>query len=88
MREWRVCKYVVCDRLCLEFQAFVARTHSLRKSFVSIKGIYYQADVQGEPVTWLVPHALSQEIPSDVDYRVMLTFLEFYVTLMGFINFR
>ena len=37
-----------------------------------------QADVCGEAVTWLVPHALSQVLPSDVDYRVMLTFLEFY----------
>ena len=32
----------------------------------------------GEAITWLVPHALSQVLPADVDYRVMLTFLEFY----------
>ena len=32
----------------------------------------------GEAITWLVPHALSQVLPVDVDYRVMLTFLEFY----------
>ena len=31
----------------------------------------------GETVTWLVPHAITQLLPSDVDYRVMLTFLEF-----------
>jgi hypothetical protein len=37
-----------------------------------------QAEVCGEVVTWLVPHALSQVLPADVDYRVMLTFLEFY----------
>jgi len=34
--------------------------------------------VCGEAITWLVPHALSQVLPGDVDYRVMLTFLEFY----------
>lgn len=33
-------------------------------------------------MTWLVPHQLSQVLPVDVDYRVMLTFLEFYQTLL------
>ena len=27
-------------------------------------------------------------MPSDVDFRVMLTFVEFYATLMGFINLK
>eukprot|EP00850_Spirogloea_muscicola_P019051 SM000182S03941 [mRNA] locus=s182:192670:197090:+ [translate_table: standard] len=75
-------------RLALEWQAYITRTHSLRKVFVSVKGIYYQADVIGQKVTWLVPHAMSQILPSDVDFRVMLTFLEFYETLMGFVNFK
>ena len=26
--------------------------------------------------------------PTDVDYRVMATFTEFYTTLLGFVNFR
>jgi hypothetical protein len=42
---------------------------------------YYQAEVLGQAVTWLVPHQLAQVLPADVDYRVMLTFLEFYTTL-------
>ncbi len=29
-------------------------------------------------MTWLTPHVLSQVLPSDVDFRVMLTFVEFY----------
>lgn len=29
-------------RLAHEWQAFVSRTHKLRKTFVSVKGIYYQ----------------------------------------------
>lgn len=33
-------------------------------------------------VTWLVPHALALVLPVDVDYRVMLTFLEFYCTML------
>lgn len=43
---------------------------------------YYQAEVQGQLVTWLVPHATSQVLPPDVDYKVMLTFLEFHSTLL------
>ena len=65
-------------RLSLEFQAYVTKTHALRKTFVSVKGIYYQAEVCGQTVTWITPHALSQHLPEDVDYRVMVTFLEFY----------
>ena len=44
--------------------------------FVSVKGIYYQAEVQGQPVTWLVPHKFTQHMPSDVDYRIMMTFMQ------------
>jgi pescadillo protein len=44
--------------------------------------------VCGETVHWLVPHALAQLLPADVDYRVMLTFLEFDEALLGFVNFR
>ena len=47
-------------RLALEWQAWLVRTHALRRVFVSVKGFYLQADVLGQPVTWLVPHALSQ----------------------------
>eukprot|EP00891_Asterochloris_glomerata_P002339 jgi/Astpho2/2339/Aster-05605 len=68
-------------RLSMEFQAFVVRTHALRKVFVSVKGFYFQAEVQGQLLTWLV-------LPVDVDYKVMLTFLEFYSTLLQFVNFR
>ncbi|KAL4432847.1 hypothetical protein ABPG77_008173 [Micractinium sp. CCAP 211/92] len=75
-------------RLALEWQAWVVRAHALRKTFISVKGFYYQAEVQGQTVTWLVPHATSQVLPPDVDYKVMLTFLEFYQTLLKFVNFK
>ncbi|KAJ4834192.1 hypothetical protein Tsubulata_018884 [Turnera subulata] len=77
-----------CRRLSHEWQAYVARTHKLRKVFISVKGIYYQAEVEGQKITWLTPHALQQVLPDDVNFTVMLTFLEFYETLLGFINFR
>eukprot|EP00742_Colponemidia_sp_Colp-10_P007547 GILJ01008135.1.p1 GENE.GILJ01008135.1~~GILJ01008135.1.p1 ORF type:complete len:597 (-),score=130.90 GILJ01008135.1:136-1926(-) len=77
-----------CQRLAFEFQEYVVRSRSLQKTFLSIKGIYYQANIAGQTVTWLVPYQFSQELPPDVDYRVMLTFLEFYEVLVKFVNFR
>lgn len=47
-----------------------------------------QAEVAGCAVTWLVPHQLAQVLPADVDYTVLLTFLEFYTTLLQFVMFK
>jgi len=77
-----------CQRLTLEFEHYLIRTHSLRKSFLSIKGIYYQATIQGQDILWLVPYRFVQRTGGDVDFRIMATFVEFYTTLLGFVNFR
>lgn len=77
-----------CERLCLEFQHYLIVSHSLQKSFLSIKGIYYQAAIQGEDVLWLVPYKFNQRVVGDIDFRIMGTFVEFYMTLLGFVNFR
>lgn len=42
----------------------------------------------GQTVTWIAPYTFNQKVPSDVDFRVMLTFLEFYTTMLGFVNFK
>ncbi|CAJ0646401.1 9829_t:CDS:2 [Entrophospora sp. SA101] len=77
-----------CQRLCSEFQQYVIKSKCLRKVFLSIKGIYYQVEIKGQTITWLVPYQFSQRVPDDVDFRVMLTFLEFYQTLVSFVNFK
>jgi len=78
----------LCQRLCLEFEHYLISTNSLRKSFLSIKGIYYQATIQGQDILWLVPYKFVQRVTGDVDFRIMGTFVEFYTTLLGFVNFR
>jgi pescadillo protein len=78
----------LCQRLCLEFQHYLITTNSLRRSFLSIKGIYYQATVQGQDILWLVPYKFVQRVTGDVDFRIMGTFVEFYTTLLGFVNYR
>jgi pescadillo len=77
-----------CERLCLEFQHYLIVSNSLRKSFLSIKGIYYQATIQGQDILWLVPYKFNQRVTGDVDFRIMGTFVEFYQTLLGFVNFK
>ena len=86
--EIRAKRTKTCQRLVREWDMYVIKSKSLRKTFISIKGIYYQAEVMGEKITWLVPHKFSQELPSDVDYRVMLTFLDFYEVFLSFVFFR
>ncbi|ONH89774.1 hypothetical protein PRUPE_8G015700 [Prunus persica] len=75
-----------CRRLAHEWQAYISRTHRLRKVFVSVKGIYYQAEVKGQEVTWLAPHPLQQVLTDDIDFNIMLNFLEFYEALLAFAN--
>ncbi|KAA8905352.1 Pescadillo N-terminus-domain-containing protein [Sphaerosporella brunnea] len=77
-----------CERLCNEWQHYVIRAKALRKSFLSIKGIYYQAEIQGQDILWLVPYKFAQNVPADVDFRIMHTFVEFYTTLLGFVMFK
>ncbi|PJF19537.1 Pescadillo-like protein [Paramicrosporidium saccamoebae] len=77
-----------CAKLLREFESYVVATDSLKKAFISIKGIYYQAEILGQQVTWVVPHEFTTPVPVDVDFKVMLTFLEFYMTLMRFVNYR
>ncbi|KAF7306674.1 Sec7 domain protein [Mycena indigotica] len=77
-----------CSRLAAEWQLFVMHSRALRKVFLSIKGVYYQAEIMDQTVTWLVPYQFTQHVPVDVDVRVMLTFLELYQTLLGFVFFK
>lgn len=74
--------------LCNQWLAYVAKERLVRKVFVSIKGVYYQATVKGEDIRWLVPFKFPENIPSDIDFRIMLTFLEFYSTLLHFVLYK
>ncbi|KAK6184016.1 hypothetical protein SNE40_006563 [Patella caerulea] len=78
----------LCRRLTVEFQHFVITSQALRKVFISIKGIYYQAEIMGQTITWIVPHKVGYQQPSDIDFKIMRTFVDFYTTLLGFTNFR
>ncbi|KAH7647603.1 pescadillo containing BRCT domain [Cryptosporidium bovis] len=76
------------SQLVDEFMYLVSECNFLRKSFISIKGFYFQAQILGETITWLMPHQFTQKIPDEVDFKVISTFLEFYHTLLKFVNFK
>ncbi|RKO94953.1 hypothetical protein CAUPRSCDRAFT_13228, partial [Caulochytrium protostelioides] len=67
---------------------YISAKRALRKVFLSVKGIYYQAEVYGQTITWLSPFPFVQHMPADVDYRVMRTFLQLYETVLGFVNYK
>ncbi|VDK73210.1 unnamed protein product [Litomosoides sigmodontis] len=77
-----------CRRLTAEFNHYIIESKSLNKVFVSIKGIYYEAEVMGERITWIVGHDRGVGRVNEVDFSVMVTFAEFYVTMLEFVNFR
>eukprot|EP00629_Pelagomonadales_sp_RCC1024_P006049 CAMPEP_0119295684 /NCGR_PEP_ID=MMETSP1329-20130426/50187_1 /TAXON_ID=114041 /ORGANISM="Genus nov. species nov., Strain RCC1024" /LENGTH=471 /DNA_ID=CAMNT_0007296603 /DNA_START=206 /DNA_END=1617 /DNA_ORIENTATION=- len=77
-----------CKVLLQQWQNYVAATRCLTKAFVSVKGVYCRAEVEGVAITWLTPHAFTQHIPPKVDFRVMLTFLEFYECSLKFVLFK
>merc|ERR1719284_1934702 len=77
-----------CKNLSLEFQAYVTKTRSLRRVFLSFKGIYCQAEIFGQLLTWITPHQGGQVIPNDVDFCGLNTFLQFNICMLQFVNFR
>ena len=78
----------LCKRLTTEFMHFVIESKALRKVFCSIKGYYFQAEIKGQTVTWVIPHSFGFVQPAEVDMRLMSIFVEFYTTVLGFVNFR
>ena len=75
-------------QLSIEFQRYIMHANALRKVFVSVKGVYFQAEIRGQLITWITPHPFPQHIPTEVDFKIMTTFLEFYEALLGFVNFK
>lgn len=80
----------LCRRLTIEFLHAVIASKALRKVFISIKGYYFQADIKGHKVTWIIPHyyPFQPHSKAEVDFKVMSIFVEFYTIMLGFVNFR
>lgn len=77
-------------RLTIEFMHYCIAAKALRKVFVSIKGYYFQAEIKGELVTWIVPHyyPYQPQRKEYVDFKIMKSFADFFTVMAGFVNFR
>jgi len=80
----------LCRRLTVEFMHVCIESRALRKVFISIKGIYFQVEIKGQAITWVIPHNYPHEPQKkqEVDFYTMATFADFYSTALGFVNFR
>lgn len=71
-----------------QLELYIVHSHCLKKAFVSIKGIYYQLEILGVKITYITPYKYPPSLPIDVDYRVMSTFLDFYLVLLKFVLYK
>jgi hypothetical protein len=56
----------LCRRLSVEFLHYVIANGALKKCFISIKGYYFQVEVRGEIITWIIPHKLGHKVKNFV----------------------
>ena len=42
----------------------------------------------GQNVTWVAPYQFNQRLPFDIDYKIIGTFMEFYLSLLRFVNYK
>ncbi|BAM83120.1 nucleolar protein pescadillo [Cyanidioschyzon merolae strain 10D] len=78
-----------CARLAREWQLFLMlRPGHLRRLFASVRGFYFEAQIEGVRILWSQPHRFVQYVPPSVDLKVMSTFLEFHEALLHFVLLR
>ncbi|KAK2198204.1 bifunctional Prefoldin/Pescadillo/DNA repair Rad51-transcription factor NusA [Babesia duncani] len=76
-------------RLTLQhFLKYISETKTLKKAFISVKGYYFQALILNVEVTFIIPHEFAQQLPEEVDFRVVMTFIEYYLELIKLVNFK
>ncbi|VDM17350.1 unnamed protein product [Hydatigera taeniaeformis] len=73
----------LCRRFSVEFLHYVIAMRCIRKAFISIKGFFLEAIIDDVPVVWVIPHQAAAHAPTDVDYRLLATCVEFDITLLG-----
>jgi len=78
----------LCQRLIREFYLYCAIAQNFKKGFISIKGIYLSVEIMNTEITWLCPVNQPQRLSFEIDYDIMLNFLELYTSLMKQINLK
>ena len=82
-------KVFLCKKYLREFYLYNSVClGNIKKGFISIKGIYINVEIKGENIVWLVPYNFPQKMSFEIDYEIMNNFLELYLNLMKFVNFK
>lgn len=71
---------MLCRRLTVEFMHAVIAAKALRKVFVSVKGYYYQVELEGQTITWIVPHHFSFQV-NIIDYLFICIFYFLFLSI-------
>ncbi|CBZ51850.1 putative pescadillo family protein [Neospora caninum Liverpool] len=79
---------VKAGQLLDEFLVVASQQRALRRVFASIKGYYFEVQFVGHAITFLMPHQFKQELPEEVDFRVLSTFFELYSTTLHLVVFK
>ena len=61
------CQIISVSEHCSNWQLKTDITNLINEKYIfqvffSIKGIYYQAEISGHPVTWITPHSFCQDV--------------------------
>eukprot|EP00747_Dinoflagellata_sp_TGD_P157813 gnl/TRDRNA2_/TRDRNA2_177771_c0_seq2.p1 gnl/TRDRNA2_/TRDRNA2_177771_c0~~gnl/TRDRNA2_/TRDRNA2_177771_c0_seq2.p1 ORF type:complete len:277 (-),score=-32.80 gnl/TRDRNA2_/TRDRNA2_177771_c0_seq2:111-941(-) len=77
-----------CQRLESDFRKYISHTHSLRRVYMALKGVYLQAEVMGKKLTWIMMFQKNQVILDDFDFPNMALSLNFYLEILASVNLR
>ena len=77
-----------CQKLLREFYLYCSIAQNFKKGFISIKGIYLSVELMGNEITWLSPINQPQKLSFEIDYEIMINFLELYTSLVTQINLK
>ncbi|CRG99953.1 pescadillo homolog, putative [Plasmodium relictum] len=78
----------LCEDLKNHFHYYIYKTKKIKKAFISVKGYYLQAEILQKKVTWIVPHIYTPYLSKSIDFRLITTFIEYYVSLLKFVLYK
>nr|XP_008513928.1 PREDICTED: pescadillo homolog [Equus przewalskii] len=80
-------KFLLHEPIVNKFREYKVFVRKLRKAYGKSEWNTVERLKDNKP-NYKLDHIVKERHPTDLDYRVMATFTEFYTTLLGFVNFR
>ncbi|EUD65542.1 hypothetical protein C922_04048 [Plasmodium inui San Antonio 1] len=77
-----------CEVIKNHFHYYVYKTNRIKKGFITVKGYYLQAEILQKKVTWLIPHTFTPYLDKTIDFSIITTFIEYYISLLKFVLYK